>query len=53
MDILRQGSQIEVVSPPSLRKLVADRLNEAGAIYVESDERSGAVAHRADKAKQT
>ena len=53
MDILRQGSQIEVVSPPSLRKLVANRHNEAAAIYVEPDERSGAAAHRADKAKHT
>ena len=33
MDVLRQGAQIEVIGPPSLRKLVADRLQEALVIY--------------------
>lgn len=33
MDVLRQGAQVEVIGPPSLRKLVADRLEEALAIY--------------------
>ena len=33
MDVLRQGSQIEVLSPPSLRKLVHVRLEEAASTY--------------------
>ena len=33
MDVLRQGAQVEVIGPPSLRKLVADRLQEALVIY--------------------
>ena len=33
MDVLRQGAQVEVIGPPSLRKLVADRLQEALAVY--------------------
>ncbi len=33
MDILRQGAQVEVVSPAPLRKVVGDRLREASAIY--------------------
>lgn len=33
MDVLRQGAQVEVIGPPSLRKLVAERLQEALSIY--------------------
>ena len=33
MDVLRQGAQVEVIGPPSLRKLVVDRLQEALVIY--------------------
>jgi len=33
MDVLRQGAQVEVLSPPSLRKMVGDRLQEALATY--------------------
>ena len=33
MDVLRQGSQIEVLNPPSLRKLVHVRLEEAASTY--------------------
>ncbi|MBP6505856.1 MAG: WYL domain-containing protein [Rhodoferax sp.] len=33
MDVLRQGAQIEVLSPPSLRKFVHVRLEEAASTY--------------------
>lgn len=33
MDILRQGDQVEVASPPSLRKAVSHRLHEACMVY--------------------
>jgi len=33
MDILRQGPQVEVVKPASLRKRVGDRLREASEVY--------------------
>ena len=33
MDVLRHGAQIEVLSPPSLRKLVHVRLEEAASTY--------------------
>ena len=33
MDVLRQGSQIEALNPPSLRKLVHVRLEEAASTY--------------------
>lgn len=33
MDVLRQGAHVEVVSPPSLRALVIQRLEEALATY--------------------
>ena len=33
MDVLRQGAQVEVLSPPSLRKLVHVRLEEAASTY--------------------
>lgn len=33
MDILRQGAQVEVMKPASLRKRVDDRLREACAVY--------------------
>ena len=33
MDILRQGVQVEVMSPASLRKMVSDRLREALSTY--------------------
>ena len=40
MDILRQGPQVEVVRPASLRKRVGDRLREACAIF-RRDRRAG------------
>lgn len=33
MDILRHGSQVEVLAPPSLRKMVHGRLEEAASTY--------------------
>lgn len=33
MDVLRQGAQVEVIGPPSLRKLVTERLQEALVNY--------------------
>jgi predicted DNA-binding transcriptional regulator YafY len=33
MDVLRQGAQVEVLSPPSLRKLVHARLEDAASTY--------------------
>jgi predicted DNA-binding transcriptional regulator YafY len=33
MDILRQGVQVEVTSPASLRKMVSDRLRDALSTY--------------------
>ena len=33
MDVLRQGGQVEVVSPASLRSLIGQRLREALEVY--------------------
>ena len=33
MDLLRYGADVEVISPPELRELVAQRLSEAAALY--------------------